>query len=140
MCLLGRGLLFVGLALTTGLVVSCSSGSKLSPVRGKVFYGGQPAEGAMVVLHRKEGEPNTPTPTGTVLADGSFTLRTFSLGNGAPPGTYTVVITWYPPNARESEDPQNKLPARYASVAESPLTVTIGEGPTELQPFEIPLE
>jgi hypothetical protein len=94
----------------------------------------------MVVFHRKDGGPNTPTPTGTVQADGSFTLRTHPLGDGAPPGEYTVVITWYPPNARELENPRNKLPARYASVVESPLTASIGEGPTELQPFEIPLE
>jgi hypothetical protein len=135
-----RKLLLVGLALTAGWVTSCSSGVKLSPVRGKVLYGGQPAEGAIVVLHRKGSEPNTPTPAGTVQADGSFTLRTHPHGNGAPPGEYTVVITWYPPNARELENPRNKLPTRYASVSESPLTVTIGEGPTELQPFEIPLK
>jgi len=138
MPLLCRTLNLIGVTLTAVLTVSCSSGPKLTPVRGKVLYGGQPAEGAVVVFHRKDSEPNNPTPSGTVLADGSFTLHTHPHGNGAPPGEYTVVITWYPPNARELENPHNKLPARYASVAESPLKVIVGAEPTDLEAFDIP--
>jgi hypothetical protein len=132
-----RSLLLIGLALTTGLTGSCSSGTKLSVVRGKVFIDGQPAEGATIVFHRKDGGPNTPTPTGTVQADGSFTLRTYPLGDGAAPGEYTVVITWFSANEREHIDPHNKLPARYASVTESPLRAVVGEGPTVLDAFDI---
>jgi hypothetical protein len=118
------------------LAVSCGDGGPtLYPVSGKVLYDGQPAEGATVVLH--SADPNGPKPSGTVEADGSFTLRTHPHGEGAPAGDYAVIVTWYPPNSRGLENPKNKLPARYAVPAQSGLTATVRAGPTELEPFQL---
>jgi hypothetical protein len=118
------------------LVASCSdSGPTLYPVSGKVLYNGQPADGAIVVLH--PADPKAPMPSGTAGADGSFTLRTHPHGEGAPAGDYSVVITWFPPNSREVENPKNKLPARYAEPAQSGLKATVKAGPTELEPFKL---
>lgn len=118
------------------LVASCGDGGPtLYPVSGKVEFNGQPAEGATVVLH--PADPQAPKPSGTAGADGTFTLRTHPHGEGAPAGEYAVVVTWYPPNAREVENPKNKLPARYADPAQSGLKATVKAGPTELEPFKL---
>jgi hypothetical protein len=118
-------------------LASCGSSVKLYPVRGKVFYDGQPAEGATVVFHRKGGPADSPKPSGTVGADGSFALSTHPHGDGAPAGDYEVIITWYPPNSRGAENPKNKLPARYTDPAQSGLKATVRDGPTELEPFQL---
>jgi hypothetical protein len=128
------------LALLAALVLplaSCGSAVKLSPVTGKVFFEKEPAEGATVVFHRKDGAADAPKPSGQVGADGSFRLSTHPHGEGAPPGEYEVVITWYPPNARGMENPKNKLPARYTDPAQSGLKATVRDGPTELGPFQL---
>jgi hypothetical protein len=116
-----------------------SEGPKLSAVRGKVLHGDTPAEGATVVFQPKSKDAqNIAPPSGTVQADGSFTLRTHPHGEGAPPGEYIVLVTWYPPNAREKENAKNKLPAKYSDPAQTPFTATVKDGATELEPFQIP--
>lgn len=129
---------FLGLFLLVSLCGCGSDGPKLYSVTGKVFVGDKPAEGATVVFHSKSGGQNSLTPSGTVQADGSFTLRSHPHGEGAPAGEYTVLITWYPPDAREQENPTNKLPAKYASLEQSPLKATVAEEATELEPFRLP--
>lgn len=129
----------VGCALAGSLALlaaSCGDGGpKLYPVSGKVLYNGQPAEGATVVLH--PADPKAPKPSATAGADGSFTLQTHPHGEGAPAGDYAVVITWYPPNSRGVENPNNKLPDRYADATRSGLKATVKAGPTELEPFQL---
>jgi hypothetical protein len=118
------------------LTASCGDGGpKLYPVSGKVEFNGQPTEGAIVVLH--SADPKAPMPSGNVGPDGSFTLHTHPHGEGAPAGDYSVVVTWYPPNSREVENPKNKLPARYADPAQSGLKATVKAEPTELEPFKL---
>ena len=129
----------LGCALTGSLALlaaSCGGGGPtLYPVNGKVLYNGQPAEGATVVLH--PADASAPKPSGTVDADGSFTLRTHPHGEGAPAGDYAVVVTWYPPNSRGLENPKPKLPARYSDPTQSGLKATVKTGPTELEPFQL---
>jgi hypothetical protein len=89
------------------------------------------------VLHPSGGAGDL-TPSGTVGGDGTFTLRTYPHGEGAPVGEYSVIVTWYPENAREIENPQNKLPDIYADAANTPIPkVTIKEGPNELESFNL---
>lgn len=130
----------LAVAALTVASASCAPGTKLSPVRGKVFHGDAPAAGATVVFHPKGAPAGAPTPSGAVGDDGTFALRTHPHGDGAPPGEYTVLVTWYPPDARSQENPKNKLPAKFADPAQSPLTATVGNGATELEPFRIPLK
>jgi hypothetical protein len=112
----------------------------LSPVKGQVLHGDQPAAGATVVFHPAGGGQGALTSSGTVGEDGSFTLRTHPHGDGAPPGEYIVLVTWYPPDARQQENPKNKLPARYADLDKTALRATVKDGATELEPFKIPLK
>jgi hypothetical protein len=117
------------------LLGSCgSSGPKLHPVSGKVLFEGNPVEGAAVVFVPDTGDLK---PSGRTAADGSFTLSTYPHGDGAPAGSYVVLITLYPPNARELENPKNKLPARYADQSAKLLTATVKDGATELEPFKL---
>jgi hypothetical protein len=111
----------------------------LYPVKGQVFYLDHPAAGAQVVFQPAGETPvgEAVTPSGTVAADGSFTLSTYPHGDGAPAGEYNVLVTWYPPNARELENPVNKLPAKYAEPGSTLLKATVKEGDNVLEPFRL---
>jgi hypothetical protein len=125
-------------AVAVVLLASCGGGGpKLHPVRGKVLYLDQPAQGAIVVFQPANSTADSPMPSGTVGADGTFTLRTHPHGDGAPAGDYVVLVTWLPPNARELDNPKNKLPPKYASPTDSPLQVTVKSGSNELEPFRL---
>jgi hypothetical protein len=86
------------LALT---LASCGGTAEgLSPVTGKVVCDGQPAAGAILLFHRQAGEPAPPPstagviPSATVRDDGSFSVESASLGRGAAPGKYNVLVQW----------------------------------------------
>ena len=124
------------------LFCSCNSQGKLHPVRGQVFVAGKPAQGALVVFHRiGETSPDYPKPSGQVGADGSFSLGTYVLGDGAPVGEYIVAIAWLGDVAQANpvtgEIPV-KLPARYAEVKSSPLRAQVKEGANEIPAFQLP--
>jgi hypothetical protein len=131
---LGRAVLAVPFLI----LVSCGgSKPKLHPVHGSVLFLNQPADGAVVVFQPLNSGPESTMPSGTVGADGSFTLRTAPHGDGAPAGEYVVLVTWYPPDAREKINPQNKLPARYGIPTESPLRATVNPGTNQLEPYRL---
>ncbi|HUR53585.1 MAG TPA: carboxypeptidase-like regulatory domain-containing protein [Gemmataceae bacterium] len=124
--------------LVAGLLVTCTacgpSGPKLHPVRGTVTFNGTPPAGASVVLDPVGG--GAAKPSGVVGADGSFTLSTYPHGEGAPAGDYKVLFRWLPENARDLDNPKNKLPARYADAIKTPIpTVTVKDGANDLPAF-----
>jgi hypothetical protein len=119
--------------LAVGLSSCGGGGPDLFPVRGTVLFDGQPADGASVAFQPVGGGP---TPSGIAGPDGTFTLHTHPHGAGAPAGEYTVVVTWYPPDARSQDKPKNKLPAKYAG-ADSPLRATVKPGENALDPFKL---
>lgn len=129
------------------VVTACKKSSvKLYPVKGKVLFKGQPAEGAQVVF-RPAAEnagggspPNTTqsNPYADVRADGTFVLRTEPHGEGAPAGDYVVMISWY--TRSDPEDPlssKSKLPAKYADPTNPILKATVKESDNDLPPFDL---
>src|SRR5262245_14257370 len=131
---IGRSVLAVPLLF----LVACGGGKpKLHPVSGTVLFLNQPADGALVVFQPVQSGPESAMPSGTVGADGAFSLRTAPHGVGAPAGDYVVLVTWYPPNARELDKPANKIPARYGNPAESPLRATVNPGSNQLEPYRL---
>jgi len=116
---------------------ACQSGSNLQPVVGKVLYLEEPAEGATVVFQPVDSQSNPLTPRGIVQADGTFTLQTHPHGEGAPPGEYLVLVIWYAPDARQTENAKNRLPARYASPTESLLKATVSKGKNDVGTFRL---
>ena len=74
---------------------SCGNVHNLYPVSGTVTYKGKPAAGAAIFFRRQGGDPmNEHAVMGIVQENGSFTLICGSLGRGAPPGEYDVLIEW----------------------------------------------
>lgn len=59
------------------------------PVKGIVRLKGAPVEGASVTLKNRN---NGPGASGITNADGTFTLTTFTSGDGAVPGEYLVGV------------------------------------------------
>src|SRR5437773_2441134 len=114
----------LGLAVLAG--ASCNGGKTLYPVRAQVFFEGQPATGALVVLHPvDDGSPAAVRPCGYVDSAGavkitSYIATTRTTGDGAPAGEYIVTIAWLPADVKEylskrsnSELP-DKLQGRYS--------------------------
>jgi hypothetical protein len=132
----------VAVALVALAAVSCSGGGPaLYPARGQVFVRGQPAEGAVVVLHPLDDAPlNAPKPSGRVGADGSFVLGTRAPGDGAPAGKYGVAIAWIDkdarPDRRTGELPVKLAPV-YADHHTSGLSAEVHEGPNDIPAFRL---
>jgi hypothetical protein len=143
---LGRLLVkFACFVLLLGAVGGCNSSPvKLCPVTGKVLFKDQPADGAQVVFHpvieadaSADSAASPPTPFGTVKADGTYKLYTDPYGQGAPPGEYSVFITWFAQSPRNAEQTINKLPPKYSDHEKPLLKATVTEGKNELPPFQL---
>jgi hypothetical protein len=127
------------LALACG---SCANKNNIYPVSGKVTHMGSPASGATVFFHRQGGDTmNDHMIMGIVQEDGSFELVCGSLGKGAPPGEYDVLIEWKRVTGQSKGRPQHgpdKLKGRYADPKRPLLHATVEAKATALPPFELP--
>jgi hypothetical protein len=87
----------VAVVLAGGVIApGCGNSAGLYSVSGKVLYKGEPAKGAVVYFHREGGggPKDQPIPVGIADDDGSFELTSDTLGYGAPPGAYSVLVEW----------------------------------------------
>jgi hypothetical protein len=121
---------------------SCSNRNNLYPVSGKVTYKGSPASGATVFFfHRQGGDSmNDHMIMGIVQEDGSFELVCGSLGKGAPPGEYDVLIEWKRVTGQSKGRPQHgpdKLKGRYADPKRPRFHAVIKAERNELAPFDL---
>ncbi len=125
---------------TAILVMACASCSQtIYPVSGKATYNGFPASGAVVYFHRQGGESiKEPAILGIVQKDGSFELVTGSLGKGAPPGNYDVLIEWkrVSGQGRPQHGP-DLLQGRYADPKHPLLHAALTAAANNLPPFEL---
>ena len=126
---------------TALLLASCSDGSvTVHPVSGTVKVGKEIPVGAQVVLHPQgHALPSNLAPTGTVDADGKFTIGTYDVADGAPAGAYKATVLWFKmvSGAGGTGRGPNVLPAKYADPTKTPVEVTVAEGANELPPIEI---
>jgi hypothetical protein len=118
------------------------NGIAVYPVKGTVRHAGAPAAGAKVVLYAIDRQDATiPFPTGIVQSDGSFTLTSYSEGDGAPAGAYNVAVEWHEPipagTNRETFTPHDRLRGKFANPERSNLKATVEAGDNELPPFEL---
>ena len=137
-------IVFVFLGLSAAIAASgCADSSDVGrtvPVSGKATFENSPltAKSTIIVFKPDASRGNTSPfePTGTVDADGSYTLKTKGR-SGAPPGWYKVIVT-----AREETDPthpkspqqrrpvaKSLLPAKYGQVETSGLSIEVVEKP-----------
>ncbi|MGI8981679.1 MAG: hypothetical protein ACR2FY_20820 [Pirellulaceae bacterium] len=114
---------------------SCGSGDRpsvpLLPTKGQVFYQGQPAVGATVILHplTEQGDWKKGYPSGAVVADGSVKIQTAGEWDGAPAGEYALLVVWMPDQSGDQqtseEEIEDKLGGRYSDHANSAWKVKV---------------
>jgi len=109
------------------------------PVRGSVLVAGKPAVKALVVFHPlNDSGSKTLRPSGEVAADGTFSLSTYTTGDGAPSGQYAVTVLWLAgssPIGGDAESGEDRLGNRYSDPKTTTLRARVDEGPTEIKPF-----
>ncbi|HZN32458.1 MAG TPA: hypothetical protein VFB80_01520 [Pirellulaceae bacterium] len=115
-------------------------------MKGSVLVAGKPAARATVIFHPKApaadalAEKAPPRPTGEVQADGSFTLSTYTAGDGAPAGEYTVTISWpsgSSPIGGDADSGPDRLGGRYLNPQTSRLSAKVDAAATEVPRFEL---
>jgi hypothetical protein len=133
-----RALALALLAVIWG-ALGCGRPSKVPthPVSGKLTVSGQPAANAQVAFHPlDEGAPRAIRPVGKTAADGTFSLTTFTPGDGAPAGEYAVTVIWIDDSnpVDECADPisHDRLTGRYADPSKTKLRATIQPGQNEV--------
>src|SRR5262245_58148292 len=86
------------LAMAAIVAAGCNSEVRVPvfPVSGKVTYQGHAPVGAQIILHPvKYTGPDSVTPVGTVLDDGTFKVTAYDPGDGAPQGDYVATVQWF---------------------------------------------
>jgi hypothetical protein len=112
---------------------------KTFPVNGRVTLANQPVTAtSTVVLFKPDsarGNSSPFEPTGTVDAEGNYTLMTKGK-KGAPPGWYKVIVTANEPPSFQTKGPRLKMPGaktlvppKYGQLQTTDLTVEVVENP-----------
>lgn len=120
--------------LPSCLALACGSGcgeseSGLVPVRGTVLFEGRPISGAELTLHPQFAGHGW-LPVSITAEDGTFEVGTRVPGDGAPAGRYRVTVVWHP-EADAEDGGVNRLPARYAKAASTPIEIEVQPGSAE---------
>ncbi len=103
------------------------------PLTSRVLFDGKPIPGAYVVFHGIGKEARQPRADGTVEADGSLRLSTYTAFDGIPAGEYAITVELRKPFfTLDGAIGPNLLPAKYASPKTSGLTFTVKPGKQQL--------
>ena len=112
---------------------------------GQVTYQDKPLEGALVLYHPTMGDTSA---FGRTDSDGKFELTTFDQHDGAPEGSYKVVVTKFeyevkptkydsPEEKSVARIPKAVVPKKYSKKETTDLTADVkSDGPNEAV-FEI---
>lgn len=121
---------------------------KVFPVSGKIIFGDNNLEDAVVKLFPVELEKDIGTPLrprARVKEDGSFSIGTYAAGDGAPAGEYVITVSWrgdlsdFDDEDDDIEDYPELIPWEYTVPAQSKLRVTVKEQDENVVP-EITIE
>jgi hypothetical protein len=111
------------------------------PAQGTATYLGNPIPYAAVFLHPIGVKADFPLPRAIVKGDGSFVIGTYGADDGAPAGEYRVTTQWFEkvddPEKDDGIMPRNRLPAKYARVETSGLSLRIQEGENIIPPLQL---
>lgn len=117
------------LAAGLGLLAAGCGGDKVKTysVSGKVTYKGRAVPNGTVTF---VPDPSGPPATGEIKPDGTYTLTTYSSGDGAVAGRHKVVIVAMEDAGEKLPEERKPLPppivpAKYTSPATSPLTAEV---------------
>lgn len=124
---LDLGALCLLVVLATALI-GCGKGGEVAtyPVAGTVRYSdGSPLRGGTITFH----SPDNKFPTrGVIDDDGSFTIGTFAVDDGAPAGSYQVSIipdlpAGFDPDS--GKQPQRPIAQKYYRPETSGITIEV---------------
>jgi len=125
--------------LAGGILAGCRKADawkvKTYPASGTVIINGKPAEGVIVNFHPigKPTDIRESIPWGKVQPDGTYHLRTYQEGDGAPPGEYHVTLKWKPSPSSVAD----KLNHVYQDPEKSVWKFTIAPGQNDLPQIEL---
>ncbi|RMF43230.1 MAG: carboxypeptidase regulatory-like domain-containing protein [Planctomycetota bacterium] len=121
------------------LVVGCNGNDRnwkeTVPVTGVITVNGQPAEGVHVTFHPAGGmDQAQPTETKAITdKEGKFAASTYVLGDGAPPGEYTLTFSWPKLNTISMAFEGDKLKGKYDQPGKSQHKIVVESG----QPLDL---
>jgi 3',5'-cyclic AMP phosphodiesterase CpdA len=98
------------------------------PCTGTITFQGKPVSGASVVFHSYNSTSKKYSRVADAMtnSDGTFVASTYTANDGVPVGEYKVTVTWQEPRFDITGKPTpNRLPPRYASPQETPLSVRV---------------
>lgn len=115
---------------------SSTSPIPLSMVKGNVkFKGANLAKGTVTFM------PVTGTNTSSgEIANGSYSMSTFTKGDGVPPGEYSVSITSWEKLPGMGEEGVPAIPKKYFDSKQSGLTAKVTEQRSQTIDFDLPAE
>ena len=105
-------------------------------VAGRVTLDGKPLVGATVALRKynARAERYVDVADGLSDASGEFKLSTYTKFDGAPAGEYVVTVEKTGRVVREGgESEKSIIPKKYAGPLETPLRVTVQQGPNDMK-------
>lgn len=123
---------------------------KVVPIEGEVSLDGEVPHEAMVNLHPVT--PHVMPREGQVIASlgqvdeaGKFTISTYILDDGAPPGDYKITVTWNEATGvmKNAWDGPDRLKGKYADVEKTEFQVTVPEehdGVFVIPPLELTMK
>jgi hypothetical protein len=125
--------------VTLVILTGCNRSPKMLPVTGKVIYNGKPLEFGAVMFQPPSGQP----AQGKIQSDGTFSLSTYRLNDGAVLAKHKVRIACYEsmrPGAvkgpGEAALGKPLVPEKYTLVDQSGLTADVDENNHEFT-FEL---
>jgi hypothetical protein len=108
------------------------------PVAGTVFVSGAPAAGARLTFYPTPPRDDLPSSFKTITdAAGRFVGSTNTVGDGLPPGRYTITMTWPEELGDSPETESDRLQGRFADPKRSRLTAEVKKQPNQLPPFHL---
>lgn len=116
---------------------------KVYPVNGRIVCNDKGVPNAFVVFHPTNGPvpPEIPMlPNATTDETGAFRLSTYTTGDGAPAGSYKVVVIWpesTPKGESESVNTGDRLQGRYATPEATSITIEVKPENNALDPIGV---
>ncbi|MEX2174793.1 MAG: hypothetical protein WD872_10555 [Pirellulaceae bacterium] len=128
------------MAVAAGACVGCGGEewhAETYPARGRITINGAAPAGAVVELQAtgEAADVRNSRPWAVVQDDGSYTLSTYEIGDGAPAGEYAISIKWPPDVSKPSL--ADRLGNAYSNPSGSQWKATVSAGENQLPLIEI---
>ena len=101
---------------------------KVVPVTGKLLVNGKPQEGVFITFNRTSDRGvdfAVPNPEGATDKEGVISVTTYYIGDGSPPGDYTLTLQWSTRNELTGNYGGDKFKGKFTNKEKSEHKVTI---------------